>query len=181
MFSVKKQDNSCEQAVEDVYGVLFMQALEPVFFSDYGIEDTFEGRFDCLLLHVFMAMHVSLSHADGEAFNQTLFDVLFRDMDQALREIGKGDMGLPKQMRRMMKAFNGRMNRYHDAMNADDVQNALKSAIQDNVFGEQANVDDKALDGLSLYMMDNISAMIKVGALSLIAGHIELKPIKKVS
>ena len=177
MFRAKKAENSWEQAAGDVYRVLLMRALEPVFFKKYDVPDTFEGRFDLLLLHVFAVMHVSLKHggADAEGFNQALFDVMFQDMDQSLREAGKGDMVVPKQMKRMMLAFNGRMNRYEEAFG--EGAQAFKDAIAANVYGD-TDVKAAHITALGAYIKNNIKAIEKAGADALFSGTLDLVVIK---
>lgn len=174
MFGAKKAHITCEQEAADVYAVLLARALEPVFFKDLEVPDTFEGRFDLLLLHVFAVMHVALGDARGEGFNQALFDVMFMDMDQSLREAGKGDMGVPKQMRYMMKAFNGRMNRYEEAVRNKKM---FKEAVQLNVYGEQP-VKAKSVKALSDYILENIEHLKKKHAKTMFKGKITLKAIK---
>ena len=169
MFGQRKANNSCEQQAEDVYRVVLMRALEPIFYERYNVPDSFEGRFDLLLLHVFFVMHVTLQDARGESFNQALFDVMFQDMDQSLREGGKGDMGVPKQMKRMMRAFNGRMNRYEEAYSND-----FAAALRDNLYCD-IDIDDATLNAIIDYTQRNIEAL---NAESILSGEITLEGIE---
>jgi cytochrome b pre-mRNA-processing protein 3 len=57
---------------------------------------------------------------------------MFVDMDHALRESGVGDLSVGKHMRRMMKAFNGRMAAYEAGL-ADAA--LLAAALRRNVYG----------------------------------------------
>ena len=67
--------------------------------------------------------------------SQALFDALFRDMDQALRQMGVGDLGVPHHMKRMMKAYKGRALAY-DAALADPA--LMEGALRRNLFGAAA-------------------------------------------
>lgn len=175
MFGQRKEQKTCEQEAEAVYAVLLDRALMPVFYERYSVPDTFEGRFDLLLLHVFMVMHTNIGQSDGEAFNQALFDVMFADMDQSLREGGKGDMGVPKQMRYMMKAFNGRMNRYEETF-AEPA--AFSNSLVLNLFnGEEPSED--IIAALDFYVRDNVAYIKAQGVDRLHAGHVTLRPIKE--
>lgn len=174
MFGAKKDKITWEQEAAEVYAVLLERALNPTFYSEYEVPDTYEGRFDMVLLHVFAVMHVAMDDARGEDFNQALFDVLFRDMDQSLREAGKGDMVVAKQMRYMMKAFNGRMNRYHEAINS---KLAFKEALRLNLYNEQ-NVTAKSVKAISDYTFDIISDIRDKHLTSMFKGKIKLKALK---
>ena len=46
--------------------------------------DTFDGRFELLVLHVFMVFHRLKPEEGTKDFMQALFDVTFTDMDQTL-------------------------------------------------------------------------------------------------
>ena len=57
-------------------------------------------------------------------------------MDQTLREMGIGDVGVPKHQRRMMTAFNGRMHAYSDALEKQKGQGGLMlKALEKNLYG----------------------------------------------
>ena len=118
------------------YAVLLDRACMPRFYSAYGVPDTLEGRFDLLTLHVFLIMEHTLNTAppsQAEIFNQKLFDAMFANMSQSLRQRGIGDMGIPKHMRRMMLGFNGRVHSYADA---GDNAGALGAVLIRNVYGD---------------------------------------------
>jgi cytochrome b pre-mRNA-processing protein 3 len=175
MFGLLKAKNPYEQDAARVYAALLSHARIPAFYSDMGVPDTFEGRFDLLSLHVFMVMHVVLPGADGKRFNQALFDVTFSDMDQALREAGRGDMGVPKHMRRMMKAFNGRMHAYETAI-ADEV--SLQQALARNIYG--ASLEDCAENAqrLAAYILENVEFLQKQPISQVMSGVFDLKEPK---
>lgn len=130
MFRLFRFKNPYEQAAKAQYVAAMERVQEPVFYQDYGVPDTMDGRFDLLLVHIFPLVHAGVKAQDG-AFSQALFDMTFHHLDQTLRQAGIGDMGVPKRMRRMMKAFNGRMNAYEQACEAGDFEEALKR----NLYG----------------------------------------------
>ena len=125
MLEPLKKKNLYAQAAEAAYAAMLEHIRKPAFYKDYGVPDTFDGRFELLVLHAFLV--IERAGSEGQEFAQALFDVLFADMDQTLREIGIGDMGVPKHMRRMMKAFNGRMHAYHAG--------PLGTALGRNLYG----------------------------------------------
>ncbi len=148
----RKKTSDTLPAAKQVYSALLSHIRHPVFYTTYQIPDTFDGRFDLLLLHLFLVIERTLKELPEEAFafNQALFDVTFADMDQTLREMGIGDMGVPKHMRRMMKAFNGRIQAYHTAQNTG----TLPETLQKNLYGTCETIPPQVLHAMTLYVQD---------------------------
>lgn len=136
-----------ERAARDVYSTFLAHIRRPFFYELCGIQDTADARFDLLIVHMFFVMDKTLEHEDGADFNQTLFDVLFADMDQTLREAGIGDTGVPKRMRRMMKAFNGRLHSYRETKNDPE---SFKAAIIKNIY--DGNAEARGADNFLMYL-----------------------------
>lgn len=155
MFGLLKKKNPYEDDARAVYAAVLTHIRQPVFYERFGVPDSFDGRFDLLLLHVFI-----LIEASGDAaFDQALFDATFADMDQTLREMGIGDMGVPKHMRKMMKAFNGRMHAYADGLEKDD----LAGALVRNLYGTVDVPDGKKVKALAAYVMKSRDSAAALG------------------
>ncbi len=160
-----------------LYAQLLSRTREPVFYSGYGVPDTFDGRFDLLLVHVFMV--VQRLAGEGQAgldFNQALFDVTFADMDQTLREMGIGDMGVPKHQRRMMTAFNGRMHAYGHALAQGDGDFAV--ALRRNLYGTMEDEKIPDIQKMVRYIRKNIEFMAESPAGGLLNGEITFAPLE---
>jgi cytochrome b pre-mRNA-processing protein 3 len=98
-----------------LYGALVGQARNPAFYRDMGVPDTVEGRFEMVALHVFLALRrLRAGGEPGKDLGQKLFDVLFDDMDQTLREMGVGDLSVGKKIKAMASSFYGRMQAYDE-------------------------------------------------------------------
>jgi len=115
--------------IETIYGMIVTQAREPSFYRDLGVPDTVNGRFDLLLLHLWMVLRHLRSMPD---LSQALFDRFCEDMDANLREMGIGDLAVPKKMQAFGEAFYGRAAAYDMAMT--DGAEALARAISRNVL-----------------------------------------------
>jgi cytochrome b pre-mRNA-processing protein 3 len=121
-----------------LYNIAVAQARLPVFYKTLQVPDSVDGRFDLLSLHVFMIVaRLNRAGRAGSKLAQSLFDLMFIDMDRSVRELGVGDLGVPKHMRRMMKGFNGRCIAYADALRSP-VQGDLREALRRNVYGTLA-------------------------------------------
>lgn len=121
-----------EEAIR-VLTILQQQSRNPFFYNSLHVPDTTEGRFDLLTLHIFMMIERMKHEPAGKAFSQALFDVAFESIDQGYREIGVGDMGIPKRMKKLMLAFNGRLHAYSSAYEKKD-RSAFTEAIDRNIY-----------------------------------------------
>ena len=117
---------------------VFTQARGPAFYQVYAVPDTVNGRLEMLMLHAVLV----LLRLEGEAaplreLGQELFDRFCRDMDDSMREMGVGDLAVPRRMRRIGEAFYGRLAAYRAALAASG-EGALAAALERNVFGGAA-------------------------------------------
>ena len=126
---------------EKLYSAVIEVARRPIFYEQFGVQDTVDGRFDSLSLVVVLVMRkLKNCGADGKEISQHLFDSMFADMDLSLREMGAGDIGVSKRVRIMAEAFLGRLEAYVSALDHDD-QTALAAALRRNLFRGDSNVD----------------------------------------
>lgn len=122
--------------IEAIYGTIVTQAREPLFYRDLGVPDTVDGRFDLLLLHLWLALRRLRATDAASALSQALFDRFCNDMDDNLREMGVGDLTVPKRMRAFGEAFYGRASAYDLALTAGS--EALAQALCKNILnGEE--------------------------------------------
>ena len=121
-------------SIDALYGTIVAQARSPAFYRGYGVPDTVAGRLDMLMLHLLLLLR-RLAAAPGEArpVGQQLFDRFCRDVDANLREMGVGDLAVPRQMRRVAEAYYGRAKAYERALAQQD-GDALAAALARNIF-----------------------------------------------
>ncbi len=169
-----KQKDGAQKRIDDTAWALYQASLmntrEEAFYITCGVPDTFDGRFDLLLVHLFVLIHKTMGEGAYDEVSQALFDTVFKDMDQTLREMGIGDMGVPKHMKRMMKAFNGRMHSYQmaidskvlDGKDIEGLQSGdLSEALARNLYGTVASneLDAKHVDRMVMFIHDNIRSL----------------------
>jgi cytochrome b pre-mRNA-processing protein 3 len=107
-----------------LYDGLVSQARAAVFFRDFGVADSIDGRFDVLVFHAWMVL-AELKVQGAEDAAQGLTDTLFTGFDSAMREQGAGDMGLGRKMKSFANAFFGRLAAYEQAGNQAELAAAL--------------------------------------------------------
>jgi cytochrome b pre-mRNA-processing protein 3 len=118
--------------IEAIYGMIVTQAREPLFYRDLGVPDTVNGRFDLLVLHLWMVLRQLRSAGDKSGLSQALFDHFCNDMDANLREMGVGDLTVPKRMQAFGEAFYGRSVAYDAALAAGE--EPLAQALCKNIL-----------------------------------------------
>jgi len=130
--------NSCSDAVE-VFEAALAASRNPVLYRDLAVPDTFDGRFDSLLLHLWPVFRT----LEGDArFGQLVYDITFKRMELALRETGVGDLGVGKQIRKMMTAFYGRLTTYTNCTTDDMWRDALRRNVYGTITDEAFQVPD---------------------------------------
>ena len=104
---------------EELYGVVVAAARQPALFLSGGIPDTPEGRFEAVVMFLFLAIdRLQREGADGERIGQRLIEVFVTDMDDSLREMGVGDLSVPKKVQRAANAFYERALAYRAGLKA---------------------------------------------------------------
>jgi cytochrome b pre-mRNA-processing protein 3 len=119
-----------------LYGAIVAQARHPGFYLGYGVPDTAEGRFEMIVLHLaLLCRRLGGADAAARSLRQGVFDMFCSDMDRNLREMGVGDLSVPKKMKKIGEAFYGRLEAYEHALAAEG-DDALVAAVARNVLGE---------------------------------------------
>jgi cytochrome b pre-mRNA-processing protein 3 len=122
--------------IDSLYGVIVAQARVPDFYEEFGVADSVDGRFEMIVLHLALVTRRLTRDSEGAALANALVDRFGRDMDDNLREMGVGDLTVPKRMKRMFEALYGRTRSYQGALDGTG-SDALEAALGRNVFGGQ--------------------------------------------
>ena len=104
---------------------------------------------------------------------QAVFDLMFADMDQNLREMGIGDLGVGKRIKGMAEGFFGRVKAYEQGL--DDTPEALGNALKRNLFRESAP-SEVQVSAIMAYMQREASRLDKIDTESLLAGEVTFEP-----
>lgn len=159
----------------ELYRAIVAQSRKSDFYSRLGIPDTLDGRFDMIILHAFLVMRrLGRIGAEGAALSQALFDLLFADLDNSLREIGVGDLSVGKKVKIMAQAFYGRVEAYEVGLKADDGA-VLKTALARNLFGT-VNPSGQGLDAMAAYVRRADAVLALQGDDEILAGNPSFSP-----
>ena len=132
-------------AGQRLYAAAAAQARDPAFYRDGGAPDVIEGRFELYLIHV--ALVVNRLRGEGQRAtetNQVVFDAFLKGLDDALREMGVGDLSVGKKMRRLGEAFYGRAKGYAAALEPGAPGGDLAALVARTLFADEPDADARA-------------------------------------
>lgn len=167
-----------------LYAAIVTEARHSAFYLHYGVPDTVTARFDMIVLHLALvvrrlrtdpAVDVPLPpERRGKAKTPTqliqeLVDMFFTEMDRSLREMGIGDVAIPKRIKKLIAAWNGRSRAYDGALEAADADE-LAAAIARNVLTTAA--DKSGALPLAHHVLATAAALATQPLDRLIAGQI---------
>lgn len=161
--------NTATEAVYAVYNAIVAQSRRPKFYADMLVPDTVTGRFDMISLHLALLFRRLRAEAgERKEFSQAVFDLFFKDMDRSLREMGVGDLGVPKKIQKMGNIFFGLLAAMNAAMDAHDTA-ALELILARNLFDDETGPHVRAL---AEYLVAEDSALANQSAAAITGGRI---------
>jgi cytochrome b pre-mRNA-processing protein 3 len=120
-----------EKREKRLYGAIVAAARHVRFYENMGVADTIEGRFEMIVLHLFLVLN-RLRGEGVEDLRQRLTDEFFADMDRSLRELGVSDVAVGKKVRKIAESYYGRVSAYDGALSAGP--EILEEAISRNIY-----------------------------------------------
>lgn len=165
-----RRDRAAAQAI---YTAMVAQARLPVFYADMGVPDTVDGRFDNIALHGFMVMRAAPGMTPR--MRQALFDVMFRDFERACREMGIGDLSVPRHVKRMMTAFKGRFFAYEQAAHDPEM---MRDALVRNLYRKAQNVDMDKVNAVANYVAASLPTLSLNRQDDVMAGRLAFAPVE---
>jgi cytochrome b pre-mRNA-processing protein 3 len=125
----------------ELYGGVVTAARNPWFYGPGRVEDTPESRFELVALHLFLvAERAKEQQPDGDALAQGLIEALVTDMDDCLREMGVGDLTVPKRVKRAAAVFYERGGAYRQAL-ADGAASGGTDLLKDLLTRTLLSID----------------------------------------
>lgn len=129
----------------ELYGAVVTQARAPQFYADLGVPDTPSGRYEMVALHLFLVLErLRLVDDRASGLPRMLVEAFVADMDDSLRELGTGDLAVPKKVRRAAAGLYERSQSYRTALAAAD-DKALRELLIEHAYAGAVNAGAKAL------------------------------------
>lgn len=164
-----------EDGARAIYERVVAAARQPSFYLDLGVPDTPDGRFDMISLHAFLVLRrLNRERERTEDIGQAVFDLMFFDMDQNLREMGVGDLGVGRMVKSLATAFYGRAEAYEKGLGASDPM-ALAEALERNVY-RHGTPGKHGLSALAAYVAAADEALAEIPIDTVMAGRFAFPP-----
>jgi cytochrome b pre-mRNA-processing protein 3 len=155
-----------------LYGSIVTQARRPVFYAEWGIPDTPQGRFEMVVLHLALAARrLAREGAAGQRLARAVNERFIVDMDDTMREMTFGDLRVPREIKQVTAALLDRHRAYADALGETEavkLQEAM--AAQLRYLGDSGQFD---IVHLADYMRRAAAALDLVSGARLLGGNLE--------
>ena len=105
MLNLFNHKNSAETKL---YNKILSLSRNKIFYTNFGLSDTFQNRINLIFLH-FSFLNIKIKHLDSSKnyslFFQHVFELMFKKIDQNMREVGYGDVAVNKKMKLLITSF----------------------------------------------------------------------------
>ena len=157
--------------IATLYGAIVAQARNPAFYRDHEVPDTANGRLEMIVLHTVLVLsRLEAEGAPARPRGQALFDYFCSDMDANLREMGVGDMAVPRKMKAIAEAFYGRKRAYEAALAAPE-PDQLAAALTRNIHAG-TDADAARVERLAVYVREAARTLAAIDGMALQRGEI---------
>jgi cytochrome b pre-mRNA-processing protein 3 len=158
-----------------LYQSAVAQARTPALYATLGVPDTVEGRFEAYSLHVILLIDRLYQQGEQAAeTSQALFDAFAKSLDDALREMGVGDLSVGKKIRKLGEAFYSRVKAYHAALETLPDAAELEAIIARTVYAEG---DPAHAVAMARYAADQREALAAQPLADVLQGKIVWRPV----
>nr|WP_314088337.1 ubiquinol-cytochrome C chaperone family protein [uncultured Shinella sp.] len=161
IFGLFGKKNGNRRIVEKQYATLTTAARHPYLYEALDVPDTVMGRFEMLsAVLILYFRRTRTGGTSGQEIAQEIVDAFFEDVDHSIRELGVGDVGVPKRMKKFAGMFYGRLESYAAALDSGN-REGLAAALRRNIYPE-AGEGAPAMAGLADYLFAAEAAMAAV-------------------
>lgn len=142
-----------DATIAHLHDAIVAAAREPRLYGEGGFRDSVDERFEALTLHVLLVLRrLRELPAPAAEVAQELVDSVFAHIEAGMRETGVGDMGVPKKMKKLGRAFYDRTAKYEAAL--EDRDAAALGAELARRLGRQ-----DGMDGLAAYLLGSVKTL----------------------
>jgi cytochrome b pre-mRNA-processing protein 3 len=156
-----------EKREKRLYGAIVAAARHVRFYEDMGVADTIDGRFEMVVLHLFLVLN-RLKGEGVKDLRQRLTDEFFADMDRSLRELGVSDVTVGKKVRRIAESYFGRVTAYDKSLSAPP--GILEDAIRRNIYPDGAS--EESTRAMADYFESAVKQLGKIPVEQILRGEL---------
>jgi cytochrome b pre-mRNA-processing protein 3 len=141
----------------ELYGAVVAQARAVPFYAEMGVPDTPVGRYEMIVVHLFLVLErLRLAGDPAQELSRLLIETFVTDVDDQLREMGVGDLSVPKKVKRAAAVLYARTAVYRAAL-ASEERDALARALRAALA--EAGAREVAAERLARYVRTAAEAL----------------------
>jgi cytochrome b pre-mRNA-processing protein 3 len=160
----------------EIYGSIVASARQSTFYATWRVPDSREGRFEMVALHVALVMRrLDRIERSGALLSRAVAEAFIVDMDDNMREIGIGDLAVPRKIKKVGAALFDRHRDYGAALDAGDgpaLTGSLAAAFLFGLAEEGRNALD--LEAITRYTQHLWTALMATPDADCTAGRLPL-------
>jgi cytochrome b pre-mRNA-processing protein 3 len=174
MFTWLTKRAHSKRTARQLYGTVVTQAREPGFYRDMGVADTPEGRYELIALHLVLLLErLGAADVGDEELRREIVETFVTDMDDAMREMGVGDVNVPKKVKKAAGGVYARAGAYRAAL-AEPDDASLASALLGYVYQGAVTAETGPL---AAYVRRCVAHLAAIPAATLRAGTATFAPV----
>ena len=154
IFSIKTPNHKDYSFPHEIlYRKILQTSYNNWFYKDLKVDDTIEGRFEIIVLHIFVLFKIlDERNEENTIFKQKLLETFIEELDSTYREIGISDNTFAKKMKIAVQSIYGRIDSYNNQFDNIDL---FSESLQRNIWPlEKGKIKESKL--LSNYVYDKI-------------------------
>jgi len=174
LFSKTKENTDIARKI---YTSIVTQSRRPEFYNVLQVSDDKDGRLDLLMVHAFLVFHrFKNDNTELGQISQAVYDCMFKDIEQSMREMGIGDTGVAIRIKKISEGFHGRIGSYQSGLENTNTNHDLKAALKRNLY-HKTDVTNEILELFCQYMQASALHLSELDRQKLKQGLIEFAEI----
>ena len=155
-----------------LYQRIVTQARQPSFYSVAKVSDSVDGRFELIVLHLFILLRCFRHDPITTSISQDLVNAMTEDMDRALRQLGVGDLKIGRKVRTMVGIMRVRLRSYEVALEGEGEDEMLSKVLSDSFCSEPVTAFGTDVELMTIYVRRAIEGISRLPFRDLIQGDI---------
>ena len=105
-----------------IYNNLVKLSRNIFFYKDIKLEDKLENRVVIIFAHLVIILNCLKINQNNKVLSQEIYDNVFLNIENNLREMGHGDVTVNKKMKELNKIFHDLLIKFFDTNKSEKIQ-----------------------------------------------------------
>jgi cytochrome b pre-mRNA-processing protein 3 len=140
VFDWLRSRNPAGRTATELYGSIVAQARHPDLYTELGVRDVAEKRYELIVLHLVLVLErLRAGGETAKAVSQAVVEDFVRDVDGSMREMAVGDTSVPRKVRKAAGGLYDRDELYRQAF--DGAEDMTPAALVDELIFDGRSAD----------------------------------------